>query len=183
MFSNLYPLSNTAFINLGRAQFLCDLITGVPIDICAHIFQTIGKTAARTVALTCIPFCSLIMKIMILEGVRPPIDGKILPHLRPLSMISLQASKSHSFKAPKSEFFPHATPSGHGSATPMHTETTSPIPPELQTSSTQQEQSSHQDDRLGVLFENLHMHIAGLKRFFTPPTIMSKCISRPLRHS
>ena len=38
MFSNLYPLSNTAFINLGRAQFLYDLITGVPIDICAHIF-------------------------------------------------------------------------------------------------------------------------------------------------
>ena len=27
MFSNLYPLSNTTFINLGRAQFLCDLIT------------------------------------------------------------------------------------------------------------------------------------------------------------
>ena len=38
MFSNLYPLSNTAFINLGRAQFLCDLITGALIDICAHIF-------------------------------------------------------------------------------------------------------------------------------------------------
>ena len=50
IFSNLYPLSNTAFINLGRAQFLCDLITGVPIDICAHIFQTIGKTAARIAA-------------------------------------------------------------------------------------------------------------------------------------
>ena len=43
MFSNLYPLSNTTFINLGRAQFLCDLITGVSIDICAHIFQTIKK--------------------------------------------------------------------------------------------------------------------------------------------
>ena len=28
MFSNLYPLSNTGFINLGRAQFLCDLIIG-----------------------------------------------------------------------------------------------------------------------------------------------------------
>ena len=26
MFSNLYPLSNTSFINLGREQFLCDLI-------------------------------------------------------------------------------------------------------------------------------------------------------------
>ena len=44
--SNLYPLSNTTFINLGRAQFLCDLITGVSIDIYAHIFQTIRKTAA-----------------------------------------------------------------------------------------------------------------------------------------
>ena len=38
MFSNLYPLSNTAFINRGRAQFLCDLITGALINICAHIF-------------------------------------------------------------------------------------------------------------------------------------------------
>ena len=46
MFSNLYPLSNTTFNNLGRAQFLCDLITGAPIDICAHIFQTIRKTVA-----------------------------------------------------------------------------------------------------------------------------------------
>ena len=46
MFFNLYPLLNTAFINLGRVQFLCDLITGAPIDICAHIFQIIGKTVA-----------------------------------------------------------------------------------------------------------------------------------------
>ena len=46
MFSNLYPLSNTTFINVRRTQFLCDLITGVSIDICAHIFQTIRKTAA-----------------------------------------------------------------------------------------------------------------------------------------
>ena len=83
------------------------------------------------------------MKIMVLEGVRPPIDGKILPCLQPLSMISLLASKSHSSKAPKSEFFLHATPFGHGSATPMHIETSFPIPFELQTTSIQQEQSSH----------------------------------------
>ena len=38
MFSNLYPLSNTGFINLRRAQFLCVLIKGAQIDICAHIF-------------------------------------------------------------------------------------------------------------------------------------------------
>ena len=79
------------------------------------------------------------MKIMVLEGVRPPTDGKILPRLQPLSMISLQASKSHSFKAPKSESFPLATSFGHGSAThttPVHTETASPHTPELQTTST-----------------------------------------------
>ena len=46
MFSNLYLLSNTTSINLGRSQFLCDLIIGAPIDICAHIFQTIRKTVA-----------------------------------------------------------------------------------------------------------------------------------------
>ena len=134
MFSNLYPLSNTKFINLGRAQFLCDLITGAPIDICAHIFQTIGKTVARMAARTCLPFCSLLMKIMVLEGVHPLKDGKIMVRLRPISIVSLQASKSHSSKAPKSESFPYATPSSHGLAThtmPMHTETTSPITPEL----------------------------------------------------
>ena len=76
----------------------------------------------------------------------------------------LQASKSHSSKAPKSELFPHATPSGHCSATPMHTKTTSPIPPELQTTSTEHEQSNHQDDKLGVLFKNLHMRIAGFEK-------------------
>ena len=89
MFSNLYPLSNIGFINLGRAQFLCDLITGTPIDICTHIFQTIGKTVARTVAQMCLPFRSLIMKIMVLKGVRPPRDGTILVRQRPISMLSL----------------------------------------------------------------------------------------------
>ena len=37
MHSNLYPLTNTSFINLGRFQFLCDLINGAQIDICTHI--------------------------------------------------------------------------------------------------------------------------------------------------
>ena len=135
IFFNLYPLSNTRFINLGRAQFLCDLITGVPIDICAHIFQTVGKTAART----CLPFCSLLMKIMVLKGFCPPKDEKILVCLRPISMVSLRASKSHSSKVPKSESFPHANPSDHGSATHTslgHTETSSPHTPKLQTTST-----------------------------------------------
>ena len=89
MFSNLYPLSNTNFINLGKAQFLCDLITRAPIDICAHIFQTMRKTAVRTVARGCIPFCSLIMKFILREGIVPPTDGKMLTCQRPCTLFKL----------------------------------------------------------------------------------------------
>ena len=96
MFFNLYPLTNTRFINLGRAQFLCDLITGAPIDICAHIFQIVGKMAGQLVARMCLPFCSLIMKIMVLKGVHPPKGGTPLLHHRPISLVSLQMSKSRS---------------------------------------------------------------------------------------
>ena len=194
MFSNLYPLSNTGFINLRRAQFLCDLITGTLIDIYAHIFQTIEKTATRTVARMCLPFCSLIMKIMVLKGVRPPRDGTILVSQRPISMMSLQKIKSHSSveqekqnlsKPPKSESFPHATPSGHGSAAhtaPGHTETASFHTLEPQTTSTQPQSSSHVD-KLTILVEGLHERILGLAMSSTPPTAKFKCISQPLRLS
>ena len=101
---------------------------------------------------------------MVLEGVLPPTDGKILPRFPPLPMISLQASKSHSSKAPKSEPFLHATSFSHGSATPMHTETASPITLVLQTTSTQHEQPNHQDDRLGNLFASLHQRIAEFEK-------------------
>ena len=110
MFSNLYPLSNTTFINLRRAQFLYDLITGVSIDICAHIFQTIRKTAARSAACGCIPFCSLIMKFIFREGINPPSNRKMMTRPRPISMITLQASKSHSSRTPQSEPPTYETP-------------------------------------------------------------------------
>ena len=165
MFFNLYPLSNTAFIKLGRAQFLCDLITGTPIHICSHIFQIVGKTAARSTARLCIPFCSLVMKIMILEEESPPIDGKKMDRLHPLSMFSLQASKSHSSKALKSEPFLYTTLSGQGSATPVHTETVSPIPFEMQTTSTPSAPPSHQADRFSTLIESVSQRISRLERF------------------
>ena len=79
-------------------------------------------------------------------------------------MISLQASKSHSYKAPKSEPFLHASSSGHGSTTPVYTETASPITPVLQTTSTQHEQPNHQDDRLGNLCASLHQRIAEFEK-------------------
>ena len=99
---------------------------------------------------------------MDLEGVRLSKDGKILPRLRPISLVSLQVSKSHSSKLSKSESLPHSTPSGHGSAThtsPGHIETTSPHTPELQTTSTQHVQSSSQVDKLSILIEGLHQRI------------------------
>ena len=142
MFSNLYPLSNIAFINLGRAQFLCDLITGAPIDICAYIFQTIGKTATRSATRAYILLCSLIMKIILLEGVNPLSDGKMMNCPRPISMITLQASKSHSSKTLKSEHISPATPHAHGSDTHVHTVAISPVIPELQPTSNQPVQYS-----------------------------------------
>jgi len=174
MFFNLYPLTSIGFINLGRVQFLCDLITRASIDICAHIFQTIGKTAGRTAARMCLPFCSLIMKIMVLKVVCPPKDGTILLRQCPISLVSLQMSKSHSFaerekqnpsKTPKSECFPHATPSDHRSATHTtsgHTKTASPHTPELQSTSTQLGPFSFHSNRLSILVEGLHEHLSGL---------------------
>ena len=108
-----------------------------------------GKTAERTMKRMCLPFCSLIMKIMVLKGVRPPKDGTILVRQCPISIVSLQMSKSHSSaerenrnpsKTPKSESFPHATPSGHCSTTYTtlgHTKTTPPLNPKPQSTSTQ----------------------------------------------
>ena len=57
-----------------------------------------------------------------------------------------------------------ATTSAHGSDTPVHTVTISPITPKLQLTSNQPEQSSPQANRLGLLFENLHMRITGIER-------------------
>ena len=133
MFSNLYPLSNTTFINFGRAQFLCDLITGALIDICAHIFQTIRKTTARSAARGCIPFYSLIMKFILREGINPPLNGKMMTRLCPISMFTLQASKSHSSRTPKSEPSTYETPTVHAPVTPIQSTGISSIPPGFQT--------------------------------------------------
>ena len=95
------------FINLGRAHFLCDLITGTPIDICVHIFQTIRKTTARSAAKMCLPFYSLLMKIMLHEGVSPPRDGKILVRHHPISKSSLERAKVILLLSRKSKICPH----------------------------------------------------------------------------
>ena len=62
MFHNLYPLSSTRYMNLGRALFLHDLIIDEEIDICSHIFHILSKTVERTTTRNYLPFCCLIFE-------------------------------------------------------------------------------------------------------------------------
>ena len=158
MFSTLYLLSNTMFINLRRAQFLCDLITGMSIDICAHIFQTIRKTVARSATRGCIPFYSLIMKFILREGINPPSDGKMMTHPRPISMITLKASKSHSSRTPKNKPPTYETPHVHAPITPTQSTGTSSIPPGFQTTKQSHliTNVAHQISELEQLLHSFH---------------------------
>ena len=114
------------------------------------------------------------MKIMVLKGVRPPKDGTTLLCQCPISLVSLQMSKSHSSakwekqspsKTPKSESFPHAIPSGHRLAAPTtlgHLETAFPHTLESQSTSFQSGPSSSHSNRFTTLIEGLHERIFGL---------------------
>ena len=110
MFHNLYPLSSTGYMNLGRALFLHDLISDVEIDICVHIFHILCKTVLRTESRICVPFCSLIYRILKLKGIRPTDDDFPCTKLSPITMRTFNASIGHSRKKVKSETC--ASPSG-----------------------------------------------------------------------
>ena len=73
------------------------------------------------------------MKIILREGVSPSSDEKIVPRPRPISIYTLQASKSHSSKKPKNEPSAHASPSAHATVTPVQSTRTPSIPPGFQT--------------------------------------------------
>ena len=106
MFHNLYSLSSTGFINLGRALFLHDLISDVEIDICAHIFHILRKTVVRTDSRICIPFCCLVSQILKLKGIYPSADESSHPKPSPINLRMLNASIGHSKKEVKSESQP-----------------------------------------------------------------------------
>ena len=107
MCSNLYPLSSTGYMNLGRALFLHDLITDVEIDVCSHIFHILAKTVERTTSLNCIPFCHLISRILKLKGMHPSKDERPYPRPSPINIRTLHGSMSHTKKNTKQEN--HAT--------------------------------------------------------------------------
>ena len=98
-----------------------------------YIAKIIGKTATRSTTRTILPFCSLIMKIILREGVSPSSNEKIVPRPQPISIYTLQASKSHSSKKPKSEPSTHASPSAHATVTPVQSTGTPSVPPRFQT--------------------------------------------------
>ena len=103
MFHNLYPLSSTGYMNLGRALFLHDLISDVEIDICAHIFHVLCKTVLRTESRICVPFCCLISRILKLKGIHPTDDDSPCTKPSPINMRTFNASIGHSWKKVKTE--------------------------------------------------------------------------------
>ena len=95
------------------------------------------------------------MKFIIREGIVPPSDGKMLTHQHPISMFTLQASRSHSSKTPKSSHISPVTPSAPKSETPVHTTPTSRVISEVPQTSIPQAQSDPQTDRVGSLLANI----------------------------
>ena len=120
MFSNLYPLSSTGYMNLGRALFLHDLITDVEIYVCSYIFHIMAKTVDRTASRNCIPFCRLISRILKLKGVHPLEDERTYPRPSPINICTLHASMSHTKKNTEQES--HATQGSSSSTSHVYDE-------------------------------------------------------------
>ena len=99
------------------------------------------------------------MKFILREGIVPPLDGKMMTHLHPISMFTLQASKSHSSKTTKSAHISPVTPSAPESETHVHTTPTSRVIPEVQQTSIPQAQSDPQTNRMGSLLANIQKRI------------------------
>ena len=120
MFHNLYPVSSTGYMNLGKALFLHDLISDEEIDICAHIFHLLCKTILQTDSRACIPFCCLISRILKLKGVHPSDNESPYPKQSLINIRTLNASIGHSQKGIKMES--SAPPTGSHSASSSYDE-------------------------------------------------------------
>ena len=73
------------------------------------------------------------MKFILHEGINPPSYGKMMTCPHPISTITLQASKSHSSRTPKSEPSTYETLHVHAPVTPAQSTGTSSVPPRFQT--------------------------------------------------
>ena len=120
MFSNLYPLSSTSYMNLSRALFLHDLITDVKIDVSSHIFHILAKTIEQTTLRNCITFGHLISRILKLKGMHPSKDERPYPRPSPINICTLYASMSHTKKNTKQGS--HATQGNSSSTSQVYDE-------------------------------------------------------------
>ena len=100
------------------------------------------------------------MKIILCEGVSPSSNEKIVPRPRPISIYTLQASKSHSSKKPKSEPSTHASSSAHATITPVQSTGTPSVPPGFQTAKKSHIIANvfHQLSDLEWLLHSFHNH-------------------------
>ena len=74
-------------------------------------------------------------------------------------MYTLQASRSHSSKSPKSAHISPVTPSAPKSETPVHITPTSRVIPEVPQASIPQAQTDLQTDRVASLLANIQKRI------------------------
>ena len=100
------------------------------------------------------------MKFILREGINPPSDGKMMTRPRPISMITLQASKSHSSRTPKSEPSTYETPHVHSPVTHTQSTGTSFVPPRFQTAKQSHLIANvfHQISNLERLLHSFHNH-------------------------
>ena len=166
MFSNLYPLSRTGYMNLGRALFLHDLITDVEIDVCSHIFHILAKTIERTASRNCIPFCHLISRILKLKGVHPSEDEHPYPRPSLINISNLHASISHTKKNTKQES--HATQGSSSSTSHVYDEQLDNIMATLQEITTKISELAtimhSQHIRFDTKFTSLHTQMDQIQR-------------------
>ena len=149
MFSNLYPLSSTGYMNLGRALFLHDLITNEEIDVCSHIFHILAKTVEQIASRNCLPFCCLISKILKLKVVHPSEDEYPYSQPSPINIRTLYASISHTKKSTKQER--HATSGSLSSTSHAYDEKLDNIMATIQEINTKR-------SRLATILHSQHIH-------------------------
>ena len=63
MSTNLYPFDHLANLNSSRSRFLYDVIKGVSIDICYHIYHCFCQQGSLTSSRNGLLFPSLVLKI------------------------------------------------------------------------------------------------------------------------
>ena len=98
------------------------------------------------------------MKFILRDTINPPLDGKMMTRSHPISMITLQASKSHSSRTPKSEQPTYETPQAHALVAPVQSTGTSSVPARFQTANQSHLTTNvaHQISKLEQLLHSFH---------------------------